>query len=159
MSAATDLHPVLRATRRPPGADSAAAAAVLERTYAAIARRAPAIAEPVLDRAAREGRITLAERRELRAELRAPGACGEGGWRTSLPARRALREALAAVRREAPAIAAPILDEAVAQQRLTRAQRERILDRLRMSPARSLGRRRCAAVPRGGSRPGAILIV
>ena len=56
-----------------------------------------------------------------------------------------LREALAAIRRAAPAIAKPILDEAVDAERLTPAQEQRILERLRISPP---GLRRPAPEPR-----------
>jgi hypothetical protein len=58
-----------------------------------------------------------------------------------------LREALAAVRRAAPAIATPILDDAVDQERLTAAQERRILERLRISPATAL--RAATAQPAG----------
>jgi hypothetical protein len=42
------------------------------------------------------------------------------------------------MRRAAPGIARPILDEAVDAERLTPAQEQRILERLRSSPARVL---------------------
>jgi len=66
---------------------------------------------------------------------------------SSAAARRVLREVLAAIRRAAPTIARPILDEAVDEERLTPAQKRRILERLRTSPPRS---RMAAAVPGGG---------
>lgn len=117
--------------QREPAA-SPAVGAVLERVLESIAVRAPAIAAPILDRAVGEGRITRGERHELIVALSnrsEPGAAAD----PSPAGRSVLREALAAVRREAPAIARPILDEAVGSERLTPAQERRILDRLRTS--------------------------
>ena len=114
--------------------------AVLERVLESIAGRAPAIAEPILDRAVADGRITRFERHALLRELGHPDGVG-GGAAASVPARQVLREVLAAVRRAAPAIAQPILDEALVSERLTAAQHQRVLDRLRTSPAGALGRR------------------
>ncbi len=61
--------------------------------------------------------------------------------RLSVAAHRVLREVLAAIRRAAPGIAEPILAEAVDSERLTAAQQQRILERLRTSPGGLLGRR------------------
>lgn len=117
---------------------SPAARAVLERVLSAIASSAPSIAKPILDRAVAEGAITRAERHELLLELSDPAAAGEAVWQApmvSQGARRVLREALIAIAGAAPAIARPILDEAVDAERLTLAQERRILERLRWSPA------------------------
>ncbi len=124
---------------------SPAARAVLERVLASIASSASAIAQPILDRAVEEGTITRAERHALLGELSAPrdpdDAPDDGAAPApSLGARRVLREALAAIRRAAPGIAKPILDEAVDAERLTAAQEKRILERLRISPAQALRR-------------------
>ena len=123
---------------------SPAARAVLERVLASIASSASSIAQPILDRAVEEGTITRAERHALLRELSAPGADdvpapGEAPP-TSVGARRVLREALAAIRRAAPGIAQPILDEAVDAERLTAAQQKRILERLRINPSQLLRR-------------------
>jgi hypothetical protein len=131
------------AAERPPvpesdEAQSPAARAVLERVIEAIASSAPSIARPILDRAVADGTITRAERHGMLLELSDPAAAGEGPRAVSQAARRTLREALAAVRRAAPAIARPILDEAVDAERLTQAQERRILERLRSNPARAL---------------------
>ena len=75
--------------------------AVLERVLESIAGRAPAIAEPILDRAVADGRITRFERHALLRELGHPDGVG-GGAAASVPARQVLREVLAAVRRAAP---------------------------------------------------------
>jgi len=128
------------AAARPPA--TPAVGAVLERVYDSIAASAPAIAAPIIDRAVDEGRITRVERHELLRELRDPGTVD-----FSHGARSVLREALAAVRRAAPAIAMPILDDAVDQERLTAAQERRILERLRISPATAL--RAATAQPAG----------
>ena len=124
---------------------SPAARAVLERVLASIASSASSIAQPILDRAVEEGTITRAERHALLRELGAPSdpddAPDDDVPPPSLGARRVLREALAAVRRAAPGIAQPILDEAVDAERLTPAQEKRILERLRISPSQVLRRR------------------
>jgi hypothetical protein len=114
------------------------ARAVLERVIEEIASNAPAIARPILDRAVLEGAITRAERHAMLAELGDPEVAANSVASESHGARRTLREALAAVRRAAPAIARPILDQAVDAERLTPAQERRILERLRSSPARVL---------------------
>ena len=117
---------------------SPAARAVLERVIEAIASSAPAIASPILDRAVAEGAITRAERHLMLLELSDPSASLDAAPAVSQEARSTLREALAAIRRAAPGIARPILDEAVDAERLTPAQEQRILERLRSSPARVL---------------------
>jgi|HubBroStandDraft_6_1064221.scaffolds.fasta_scaffold159639_3 hypothetical protein len=124
---------------------SPAARAVLERVLASIASSASAIAQPILDRAVEEGTITRSERHALLRELSAPGDPDDAPAPAvtplpSLGARRVLREALAAIRRAAPGIAQPILDEAVDAERLTPAQEKRILERLRISPSQVLRR-------------------
>jgi hypothetical protein len=99
---------------------SPAARAVLERVIEAIASSAPSIATPILDRAVAEGTITRAERHTMLVELSDPEASDERVPPVSQDASRTLREALAAIRRAAPGIARPILDEAVGAERLTR---------------------------------------
>ena len=115
---------------------SPAARAVFERILAAVAEQAPAIARPLLDRSVADGSLTREERHDVLAELEA-GAAPNGprarAWQ-SFAMRRASREVLAAVRRAAPAIAQPILAEAVADERLTTAQAQRILERVRDFP-------------------------
>jgi hypothetical protein len=128
------------AAERPPRsveAPSSSARTVLERIFAAITAQAPLIAQPILDRAVGQSTITLDERDELLRELADPQATGEAAaaTRASDAGRAVLGEAFAAIRRGAPAIAEPILTEAVAAGRLTQAQARRILDRLHSSPA------------------------
>jgi hypothetical protein len=136
------------AAQRPP---SPAVSAVLEQVYDAIAASARVIAAPVIERAVEEGRITRRERHELLLELGDPSSAPGAGV-ASIGAQRVLREALAAIRRAAPAIAAPILDDAVADERLTYAQEARILDRLRMHPASLLRGPAAAGLAGSGSR-------
>jgi hypothetical protein len=131
---------------------SPAARAVLERVHEAIASNAPSIVKPILDRAVAAGAITRAERHAMLLELSGAAIVEDGAAGTvSLGARGALRDALAAIRRAAPSIARPILDQAVDEERLTPAQERRILERLRSSPARALrgtvGARMSRALP------------
>jgi RNase H-fold protein (predicted Holliday junction resolvase) len=115
---------------------SPAARAVFERILAAVAQQAPAIARPLLDRSVAEGSLTREERHEVLAEFEA-NATAAGNRerpRQSFAVRRATREILAAMRRAAPGIAQPILAEAVADERLTTAQAQRILERVRDFP-------------------------
>jgi hypothetical protein len=148
---ATAVHPPTRrvavfgsvSAERPPAPDrdetfSPAARAVLELVIEAIASSAPAIVTPILDRAVAAGTITRAERHAMLVELSDPEAADQHLPPVSEDARRTLREALAAIRRAAPGIARPILDEAVDAERLTPAQELRILERLRSSPSRLL---------------------
>ena len=150
MSATASYAPTRRITvfgsvaaERPPASDrdegfSPAARAVLERVIEAVAASAAAVAGPILDRAVAGGTITRAERRLMLLELSDPAAPHEPAPALSREARGTLGEALAALRRAAPAIARPILDEAVEAERLTPAQERRILERLRSGPARVL---------------------
>jgi|SRR5579863_472934 len=115
---------------------SPAARAVFERILAAVAEQAPAIARPLLDRSVADGSLTREERHEVLAGLEANESASDGRERRwqSFAMRRASREILAAVRRAAPGIAQPILAEAVADERLTTAQAQRILERVRDLP-------------------------
>ena len=106
---------------------SPAAAAVLERVRVLLAAKTPGIAGPILDRALAAGTITDTERSGLLEEL--------GGASVDHASGRAAvaRLHLAAVRRAAPTLAKPLLNEAVASERLTAAQERRILEHLRLS--------------------------
>jgi hypothetical protein len=132
---------------------SPAARAVLERVLDSITSSVPAIAKPILDRAVAEGTITRTERHELLQELSDPTDV-PGAAPASIGARRVLREALAAIRRAAPGIARPILEDAVDAERLTAAQQRRILERLGTSPVRAL--RAAARSPFGAQVAGGV---
>jgi hypothetical protein len=128
------------APQRPHATVSPAANAALERVFSAITDEAPEIAKPILDRALGAGAITPAEHAELRRELGDPTAPPEPAIApvASVGAQRVLRQVFAAIRLASPAIAEPILDAAVAERAITPAQRHRVLERLRTSPARLL---------------------
>lgn len=116
--------------------------AVLERVLEAILERAPAVAAPILERALARGAISRAELHTLLARISA-AADGESRERIRPPtpsipgSDRLLADCLAAIRRAAPSIAAPIVADALASERLTPAQARRILTRLgELEPAR-----------------------
>jgi hypothetical protein len=123
----------------PPGLlPSPATRAVLEHVFAAIAAQTRAIAQPILDRAMADGALTRGEHDELLRELGEPSVAAPAAVAVRPVAREVLREAHAAIRAASPGIAAPILREAVASERLTAAQEQRILERLRRSPTTAL---------------------
>jgi hypothetical protein len=130
-----ELPPSLPA-RNPAPLTSPAVALVLQRTAELIAAHSPEIASPILDRALAAGTITGAERAELLSEL---VGVPEAASSSHSPAARRLRcELRAAIARAAPSLARPLLDEAVASERLTLAQELRILERLHRVPLRAL---------------------
>jgi hypothetical protein len=105
----------------------------------AIAAAASAIAAPILDDALRRGRVDHEQHDSLVGALRDPRvASTPAGAEECL----VLREAHAAIRRAAPAIATPLLDAAVARGELRSDERDRVLDRLAHSPSVVLGRER-----------------
>jgi hypothetical protein len=131
---ATSPRPLDRSPRseehRPLPPSSPAATAVFERVRVLVAANAPGIARPILDRALAAGTITDSERSDLLAEFAGAGA-GSASERSAVADLH--RQILAAVRRAAPALAEPLLNEAVASERLTAAQERRIIACLRLS--------------------------
>jgi hypothetical protein len=110
-------------------------AAVFERVLALIKTYAPEIAGPIVDRGVAVGAISRAERQALIADI-AHDASGLAALRPRSAAAAQLRvDALAAIARAAPRIARPVLDDAVASERLTSAQQRRILERLEAGQA------------------------
>jgi len=102
--------------------------AVLSCTLELIAAQSPAIASPILDRARAAGTITAAEHAALLAELvGVPSSLAVPGRDAVDRLRHQIR---AAIRRAAPALVRPLLDQAVADERLTPAEEVRILQRL-----------------------------
>jgi hypothetical protein len=95
-----------------------------------LAAKTPGIAGPILDRALAAGTITDTERSGLLEELGGASVDHASG-RAAVA--RLHQEILAAVRRAAPTLAKPLLNEAVASERLTAAQERRILEHLRLS--------------------------
>lgn len=126
----------VRAARsRVPRFLSPSAAAVFERSLELVAAKAPDIARPILDRAVAAGTITGAERRELLGEL-AGSRRAPSGPPPRAELARLQHEVSAAVRRAAPGLAQPLLSAAVASERLTRVQEQRIVERLRQGAPR-----------------------
>ena len=103
--------------------------AVLVRTRELIAARSPEIVCPLLDEAFDAGTITRAERAALLRELVGLGDPPPG--QLGLAAQRLRARTQAAIARAAPALAKPLLDQAVAARRLTPSQRMRISHHLR----------------------------
>jgi hypothetical protein len=130
-SIAAERAPAALERDLPARAPSPATRAVLEHVFAAIAAQTREIAQPILDRAVADGALTGGEHDELLRELGEPSAQAPAAVAVRPVAREVLREALAAIRAASPDIAAPILREAVASERLTAAQEQRILERLR----------------------------
>ena len=105
------------------------AQAVLDRAVELIAARSPGIACPILDRALAAGTITAAERAELLREIVGVPDAPRGPL--SVAAQRLRHQIRAAIGRAAPALARPLLDQAVAERRLTPSQMMRITHKLR----------------------------
>ena len=113
---------------------SPSANAVLERAFELIAASSPAIAAPILDRALTAGTITASERARLLGEIVGSPIPPRDEPRAELVRlRHQIRDAIA---RAAPQLARPLLDDAVASERLTPAQQARIIQRLRRGPVR-----------------------
>lgn len=103
--------------------------AVLARARELIAARSPEIVCPILDGALAAGTITNAERAALLREV--VGVTDPPPGQLSLAAQRLRAHVRAAIARAAPALAKPLLDEAVAAHRLTPSQRMLIAHHLR----------------------------
>jgi hypothetical protein len=136
---------------RPAGVPfSPSATAVLERSQDLVAAGATRIARPILDRALASGAITGSERSDLLEEF-------AGATPPITDARPALlrlrQEILAAIRRAAPALAHPLLTQAIASERLTLAQEHRIIDYLSHTDAISARRGRVAIGDHPQSHP------
>lgn len=115
---------------------SPSANAVLERALELIAASGPAIAAPILDRALTAGTITPSERARLLGEIVGSPIRSRDEPRPELV--RLRHQIRAAIARAAPQLARPLLDDAVACERLTPAQQARILQRLRRGALRPL---------------------
>jgi hypothetical protein len=115
--------------------------AVMEDIHDAVAKQAPAIAGPVIDKAESDGKITEAQADKLRqaaqdiADGERPDIRGLG---RDEDVHEVIHDAFEAAREKAPGIAEPIIDKAVEDDKITEVQ----ADRLR------------AMVRRGGPGPG-----
>ena len=111
--------------------------AVAEKVVKAVAPDVPGLAQPILDQAVKDGKLTQAEADQLEAHIKAfsdraaQGAFGRfgpghrgGPGRGGFDHRDAgvLSDVWSAVRKQAPTVAAPIIDQAVKDGKLTKAQ-------------------------------------
>jgi hypothetical protein len=123
----------------PPGWDQDLAD-VMRRVHDAVAAKAPEIAGPIIDKAESDGKITSSQADKLREAAKSLGAGPPGGPRPDRleledkDVRAVVNDALRAVAQRAPAIAEPILDEAVKEKKITSAEADGIRRKLRMGP-------------------------
>ena len=102
---------------------------MLEDIREAVAKQAPEIAGPVIDKAEQDGKITEAQADKLRqaaqdlADGKRPDIRGLG---RDADVHEVIHDAFAAAAEKAPGIAEPIIDKAVADKKITEAQADRI---------------------------------
>jgi hypothetical protein len=117
------------------GADADVAGVVKDVKEAAV-KEAPAVAEPIISRSEQAGSITAAQAGQLRNA--AEGLAGGRSPRELAPSvdlrdwdvRVVIRDAFEALSRRAPRIAAPIIDEAVANGDITKSQAAEVRARI-----------------------------
>jgi polyhydroxyalkanoate synthesis regulator phasin len=115
--------------------------AVAQKVAMAAAPGIPGLAQPILDQAVKDGKLTRAQADELaqhikafsdRAGQGAFGRFGPGHHHRGAPGRfdrgaaDVLRDVFGAVRKQAPSVAGPIVDQAVKDGKLTRAQADEL---------------------------------
>jgi hypothetical protein len=113
--------------------------AVMRDIHAAVERKAPEIAGPVIDKAEQAGDITSAQADQLRkaAQSIANGDRPGADLRSLLDdadVRTMVHDAFAAAHKQAPAIAGPIIDKAVQDKKITSAQADDIRAALKRGP-------------------------
>jgi hypothetical protein len=118
--------------------------AVLEDIRAAVAKQAPEIAGPVIDKAEKDKKINSEQADKLR-QAAADIAAGKRPDIRGLPrdddVQRVIKEAFAAAGEKAPGIAEPIIDQAVSDKKITEAEGNRIRDMLKKGgPGLAFGR-------------------
>jgi hypothetical protein len=112
---------------------------VLRQIHEAVEKKAPEIADPIIQKAQDAGDITSDQADKLRAAAQAiadgkrPDASVHQLLRDS-DVRKVVRDAFAAAAKQAPDIAEPILDKAVADKKITSAQADKIRERLKNPP-------------------------
>jgi hypothetical protein len=130
--------------------------AVLEDIREAVAKQAPDVAGPIIDKAREDDKITEAQADKLRAaaEALAAGKRPEPGDLDLRDAdvRDVVHDAFRALARRAPDIADPIIDKAVADDKITEAQADRIRE---MIERKSQGAGKFGLGGRGCGGPGA----
>ncbi len=144
----------LKAGKRP-SADALAllrdeqARAVVRQATQAVAKQAPTIAGPIVDQAVKDGKLTQAEGDRLKQRLQAiadraaagRGGPGAGPWRGrghgpgfghagSAAQAAVLADVAKAIAKQAPTIAAPIIDQAVKDGKLTQAEADELKERI-----------------------------
>jgi hypothetical protein len=123
---------------------------VLDQIHQAVEKQAPAIADPVIKKAEDAGSITSAQADQLRAAAQAiaDGKRPDANIRSLLSdadVRKVVQDAFAAAAKQAPAIAEPIIRQAVADKKITSAQADQIRNGLE-----HLGKLRAGPPPFGG---------
>jgi hypothetical protein len=122
----------------------------LQRIYDGVHAQAPAIAKPLLDAGVRAGTITQAQedsfltrlsqqapRRSDRATADSSRLGLDGGAMPTVAQRQLFASVFAAIRDATPAIAAPLLDRAVADGTIAQTEADRISARLAPAARRS----------------------
>ncbi len=109
--------------------------AVLDDVRAAVAKQAPGITDPIVDKAESDGRITKAQADKLRETTKSRTAGKPPKGRLDLDLRDAdvravVHDSFEAVAKETPKIAKPIIDKAVADKKITQKQADQITDML-----------------------------
>jgi hypothetical protein len=127
------------------GAPSAATAGVIGDIAQAIAKQAPSVAGPIIDQARSDGKITSAQVDQLKsaaADIAAGGpraAFGHGALMADADVRAIVRDVIEALAKQAPSIAKPIIDQAVADKKLTQAQADEITEHIADAAKRAGG--------------------
>jgi hypothetical protein len=98
----------------------------------AIAKQAPSVAGPIIDQASAAGKITSAQAGELKsaaddiASGGPPAAFGHRDLLADADVRAVVHDVVKALAKQAPSIAKPIIDKAVADGKLTQDQADRL---------------------------------
>jgi hypothetical protein len=105
--------------------------AMLDDVRAAVAKQAPAVTGPIIDKAESDGKITKAQADKLRETTKAltGGKPPEGRLDLDLrdaDVRTVVHDAFEAVAKQTPKIAKPIIDKAVADKKITQKQADQI---------------------------------
>jgi len=109
---------------------------VFRDVWAAVRKQAPAVAGPIVDQAAKDGKITQAQADELKAVAEEAAKDGRPhlfehrDLLRDADVREVARDISRALAKQAPSIGGPIIDQAVKDGKLTQAQGERAKQRL-----------------------------
>ena len=108
---------------------------MLDDVRAAVAKQAPGITDPMIDKAESDGKITKAQADKLRETTKSLTAGKPPKGRLDLDLRDAdvrdvVHDSFEAVAKQTPKIAKPIIDKAVADKKITQKQADQITDML-----------------------------